>query len=88
MRNIQSVPSTDSCFSQVEEKIFEELGSSSQMCSTPCKEVGCTMEAAAHAGMYYFFKAYVVFITKQVCSKVRKFADIFCITIFFASFGC
>ena len=35
------------------------------------------MEAVAHAGMYYFFKAYVVFITKQVYSKVRKFADIF-----------
>ena len=56
MRNIQSVPSTDSRFIQFEEKIFEELESSSQIC--------------------YIFEAYVVFITKQVCSKVRKFADI------------
>ena len=73
MRNIQSVPSTDSRFIQLVEKIFEELRSTSQMWFTPGKEVGCTMEAVAHASMYYFFKAYVVFITKQVYSKVRKY---------------
>ena len=53
IRNIQSVPSTDSRFIQVEEKIFEELESSNQMCSTARKEVACTIEAVAHAGMVH-----------------------------------
>ena len=55
MRNMESVPSTDSRFIQAEDKIFEELESSSQMCSA-CKEVGCTLEALAQAGMCYIFK--------------------------------
>ena len=88
MRNMQSVPSTDSRFIQAEEKIFEELGLSSQMWFTPRKEVGCSMEAVAHAGMYYFLKL-MLFLSLSKC--ILKFANLpifFCITIFFASFGC
>ena len=53
---MESVPSTDSRFIQVEDKIFEELESSSQMCSAARKEVGCTLEALAQAGICYILK--------------------------------
>ena len=82
---MQSVSSTDSRFIQVE-KIFEELGSSSQMCSTSRKEVGCTMEAVAQAGICYIFKAYVVFITSKCVLKFENLPSFFCITIFLGLF--